>query len=66
MIGAAAGFRFAAGDLASGGAGGDPEPVAALAGGVTDPLAPDRLTPPTPGQLRRLLAAERLQPAHGR
>ncbi|HET9540445.1 MAG TPA: 16S rRNA (adenine(1518)-N(6)/adenine(1519)-N(6))-dimethyltransferase RsmA [Candidatus Limnocylindria bacterium] len=29
---------------------------------MTDPLAPDRLTPPTPGQLRRLLAAERLQP----
>jgi len=29
---------------------------------VTDPLAPDRLTPPTPGQLRRLLAAEKLQP----
>jgi 16S rRNA (adenine1518-N6/adenine1519-N6)-dimethyltransferase len=29
---------------------------------VTDPLAPDRLVPPTPGQLRRLLAAERLQP----
>ena len=44
------------------GAGGDPEPVAALAGGVTDPLAPERLTPPTPGQLRRLLAAEKLQP----
>jgi 16S rRNA (adenine1518-N6/adenine1519-N6)-dimethyltransferase len=29
---------------------------------VTDPLAPDRLTPPTPGQLRRLLAAEHLRP----
>ena len=29
---------------------------------MTDPLAPDRLTPPTPGQLRRLLAAEKLQP----
>jgi len=33
-----------------------------VAGGVTDPLAADRLTPPTPGQLRRLLAAEKLQP----
>ncbi|HEX2193423.1 MAG TPA: 16S rRNA (adenine(1518)-N(6)/adenine(1519)-N(6))-dimethyltransferase RsmA [Candidatus Limnocylindria bacterium] len=29
---------------------------------MTDPLAPDRLAPPTPGQLRRLLAAERLRP----
>jgi 16S rRNA (adenine1518-N6/adenine1519-N6)-dimethyltransferase len=29
---------------------------------VTDPLAADRLAPPTPGQLRRLLAAERLRP----
>jgi 16S rRNA (adenine1518-N6/adenine1519-N6)-dimethyltransferase len=29
---------------------------------VTDPLAPERLAPPTPGQLRRLLAAERLRP----
>jgi 16S rRNA (adenine1518-N6/adenine1519-N6)-dimethyltransferase len=29
---------------------------------VTDPLDPERLSPPTPGQLRRLLAAERLQP----
>ena len=49
MIGAAAGFRFAAGDRASRRAGGDPEPVAALAGRVTDPLAPERLAPPTPG-----------------
>jgi 16S rRNA (adenine1518-N6/adenine1519-N6)-dimethyltransferase len=29
---------------------------------VSDPLAPDRLTPPTPGQLRRLMGAERLRP----
>jgi 16S rRNA (adenine1518-N6/adenine1519-N6)-dimethyltransferase len=29
---------------------------------VSDPLAADRLQPPTPGQLRRLLAAERLRP----
>jgi 16S rRNA (adenine1518-N6/adenine1519-N6)-dimethyltransferase len=29
---------------------------------VTDPLAAERLVPPTPGQLRRLLAAERLRP----
>jgi 16S rRNA (adenine1518-N6/adenine1519-N6)-dimethyltransferase len=29
---------------------------------VTDPLAAERLLPPTPGQLRRLLAAERLRP----
>jgi 16S rRNA (adenine1518-N6/adenine1519-N6)-dimethyltransferase len=29
---------------------------------VTDPLAPERLVPPTPGQLRRLLATERLRP----
>jgi 16S rRNA (adenine1518-N6/adenine1519-N6)-dimethyltransferase len=29
---------------------------------VTDPLAPERLSPPTPGQLRRLMAAERLRP----
>jgi 16S rRNA (adenine1518-N6/adenine1519-N6)-dimethyltransferase len=29
---------------------------------VTDPLAPDRLVPPTPGQLRRLMGAERLRP----
>jgi len=29
---------------------------------MTGPLAPDRLLPPTPGQLRRLLAAERLRP----
>jgi 16S rRNA (adenine1518-N6/adenine1519-N6)-dimethyltransferase len=30
---------------------------------VTGPLAPERLLPPTPGQLRRLLAAERLRPS---
>jgi 16S rRNA (adenine1518-N6/adenine1519-N6)-dimethyltransferase len=29
---------------------------------MSDPLAADRLTPPTPGQLRRLLASERLRP----
>ncbi|MGH2445991.1 MAG: 16S rRNA (adenine(1518)-N(6)/adenine(1519)-N(6))-dimethyltransferase RsmA [Candidatus Limnocylindria bacterium] len=29
---------------------------------MTDPLAPDRLQPPTPGQLRRLLGSERLRP----
>lgn len=29
---------------------------------MTDPLAPERLVPPTPGQLRRLLGAERLRP----
>ena len=29
---------------------------------MSDPLAADRLQPPTPGQLRRLLAAERLRP----
>ena len=29
---------------------------------MTDPLAPERLAPPTPGQLRRLLGAERLRP----
>ena len=29
---------------------------------MSDPLAPDRLTPPTPGQLRRLMGAERLRP----
>jgi 16S rRNA (adenine1518-N6/adenine1519-N6)-dimethyltransferase len=29
---------------------------------MNDPLAPERLTPPTPGQLRRLLGAERLRP----
>jgi 16S rRNA (adenine1518-N6/adenine1519-N6)-dimethyltransferase len=29
---------------------------------MTDPLAPESLLPPTPGQLRRLLAAERLRP----
>ena len=30
--------------------------------GVSDPLAADRLVPPTPGQLRRLMGAERLRP----
>lgn len=30
---------------------------------MTGPLAPERLVPPTPGQLRRLLAAERLRPS---
>jgi 16S rRNA (adenine1518-N6/adenine1519-N6)-dimethyltransferase len=29
---------------------------------VTDPLAPESLVPPTPGQLRRLMGAERLRP----
>lgn len=29
---------------------------------MSDPLAPERLAPPTPGQLRRLLGAERLRP----
>jgi 16S rRNA (adenine1518-N6/adenine1519-N6)-dimethyltransferase len=29
---------------------------------MTGPLAPERLVPPTPGQLRRLLVAERLRP----
>jgi 16S rRNA (adenine1518-N6/adenine1519-N6)-dimethyltransferase len=29
---------------------------------MTDPLAPERLAPLTPGQLRRLLSAERLRP----
>jgi 16S rRNA (adenine1518-N6/adenine1519-N6)-dimethyltransferase len=29
---------------------------------MSDPLAPERLLPPTPGQLRRLIAGERLQP----
>ncbi|HYM53421.1 MAG TPA: 16S rRNA (adenine(1518)-N(6)/adenine(1519)-N(6))-dimethyltransferase RsmA [Candidatus Dormibacteraeota bacterium] len=29
---------------------------------MSDPLATERLAPPTPGQLRRLLAAERLRP----
>jgi 16S rRNA (adenine1518-N6/adenine1519-N6)-dimethyltransferase len=29
---------------------------------MNDPLAPERLRPPTPGQLRRLLGAERLRP----
>ncbi len=29
---------------------------------MTDPLAAGRLAPPTPGQLRKLMAAERLQP----
>lgn len=33
-----------------------------MARGVTGPLAAERLLPPTPGQLRRLLAAERLRP----
>ena len=29
---------------------------------MTDPLAPERLVPPTPGQLRRLMGVERLRP----
>jgi 16S rRNA (adenine1518-N6/adenine1519-N6)-dimethyltransferase len=29
---------------------------------VSDPLAPERLVPPTPGQLRRLMGTERLRP----
>ncbi|HET6380541.1 MAG TPA: 16S rRNA (adenine(1518)-N(6)/adenine(1519)-N(6))-dimethyltransferase RsmA, partial [candidate division Zixibacteria bacterium] len=29
---------------------------------MSDPLAADRLAPPTPGQLRRLMAAEKLRP----
>lgn len=29
---------------------------------MSDPLAPDRLVPPTPGQLRRLMSSERLRP----
>lgn len=29
---------------------------------MSDPLAPERLAPPTPGQLRRLMSAERLRP----
>ena len=29
---------------------------------MSDPLAPERLVPPTPGQLRKLMAAERLRP----
>lgn len=29
---------------------------------MADPLAPERLVPPTPGQLRRLMGAERLRP----
>jgi 16S rRNA (adenine1518-N6/adenine1519-N6)-dimethyltransferase len=29
---------------------------------VSDPLAPERLEPPTPGQLRRLMGSERLRP----
>ena len=29
---------------------------------MSDPLGPERLAPPTPGQLRRLLGAERLRP----
>ncbi|HET7521400.1 MAG TPA: 16S rRNA (adenine(1518)-N(6)/adenine(1519)-N(6))-dimethyltransferase RsmA [Candidatus Limnocylindria bacterium] len=32
---------------------------------MSDPLAPERLAPPTPGQLRRLLASERLRPRRG-
>ena len=32
---------------------------------MTNPLAPDRLQPPTPGQLRRLMGAERLRPRKG-
>ncbi len=32
---------------------------------MTDPLAPERLVPPTPGQLRRLMGAERLRPRRG-
>ncbi len=33
-----------------------------MAGRVNDPLAPGRLNPPTPGQLRRIMGAERLRP----
>ena len=62
MIGAAAGYRVRGRRSRQRGAGGHPEPVAALVGGMTDPLAPELLIPPTPGQLRRLLAAEKLQP----
>lgn len=29
---------------------------------MTDPLAPERLVPPTPGQLRRLMGTEKLRP----
>ena len=29
---------------------------------MTDPLSPERLVPPTPGQLRRLMGTERLRP----
>ena len=29
---------------------------------MTDPLAPEKLVPPTPGQLRRLMGSERLRP----
>ncbi len=29
---------------------------------MTDPLAPERLVPPTPGQLRRLMGSQRLRP----
>jgi len=29
---------------------------------MSDPLAPERLVPPTPGQLRRLMGSERLRP----
>ena len=32
---------------------------------MSDPLAAERLAPPTPGQLRKLMAAERLRPRRG-
>ena len=32
---------------------------------MNDPLRPERLVPPTPGQLRRLMGAERLRPRKG-
>ncbi len=32
---------------------------------MSDPLAPERLVPPTPGQLRRLMGSERLRPRKG-
>ena len=32
---------------------------------MTDPLAPEHLVPPTPGQLRRLMGSERLRPRKG-
>ncbi len=44
------------------GARGHPQSRPAVARGMNDPLAPDRLAPPTPGQLRRLMGAERLRP----